>query len=303
MVSLRGQKIRVSYADWDATDSSSEESDAAASAGFKKKPNEVVVGRKKSKPKERIRLNITAKSLGKEQLPFGVQRRKRGKYASAIQNPLTKKRIWLGTFVTAEEAGAAYLAKKEEFEEKLRAKRARDCARRVKKLANRESPTSVLDAGAAESKPKERIPLKMTAKSLGKERLPLGVQRRKRGKYASAIQNPLTKKRIWLGTFATAEEAGAAYLAKEEEFEEKLRVKRARDCARRGKKLANWESPTSVLEVGAADGGISGGEAAADFGVFRGVRVMDENGGLLGEFGWLDDLSILADEDGVILAR
>ncbi|GER47742.1 integrase-type DNA-binding superfamily protein, partial [Striga asiatica] len=159
------------------------------------------------------------------------------------------------------------------------------------------------------SKPKEKSPpglrirLKMKPNSPEKELLPLGVQRRKRGKYASEIKNPLTKKRIWLGTFATADEAGAAYLAKKEEFEEKLRAKQARDCARRGKKLANRESPTSVLKVVAAEGGISGGEAAAEFGFFRGVRVLDENGCLLGEFRRLDDLSILADENGVILAR
>ncbi|KAM3328392.1 hypothetical protein P3S68_033084 [Capsicum galapagoense] len=48
-----------------------------------------------------------------------VRKRKSGKFATEIRDPFSKKRIWLGTFNTAEEASEVYQSKKLEFQEKL----------------------------------------------------------------------------------------------------------------------------------------------------------------------------------------
>ncbi|KAJ8555817.1 hypothetical protein K7X08_013313 [Anisodus acutangulus] len=54
---------------------------------------------------------------------FGVHQRKdSGKYTTEIRNPISKKRIWLGTFATAEEASRAYQSKKLEFQKLVNAK-------------------------------------------------------------------------------------------------------------------------------------------------------------------------------------
>ncbi|PHU01912.1 Ethylene-responsive transcription factor [Capsicum chinense] len=48
-----------------------------------------------------------------------VRKRKSGKFVTEIRDPFSKKKIWLGTFNTAEEASEVYQSKKLEFQEKL----------------------------------------------------------------------------------------------------------------------------------------------------------------------------------------
>ncbi|KAM3328399.1 hypothetical protein P3S68_033091 [Capsicum galapagoense] len=58
--------------------------------------------------------------------PIGVRKRKNWKFCAEIKHPLNKKMIWLGTFVTAEDASKNYKSKKLEFEESVMAKSAKN---------------------------------------------------------------------------------------------------------------------------------------------------------------------------------
>ncbi|KAL7110571.1 hypothetical protein ACP275_05G034100 [Erythranthe tilingii] len=119
-----------------------------------------------------------------------------------------------------------------------------------------------------------------------------GVRRRKFGKFAAVINDPFKKKRVWLGTFNTAEAASVAYRSKKREFDQKLLTHRRFD----------WVHSESSDETGGAavaEEVSSGNQPHEEFGFFNGVQVFDRYGYLVGKFSKIDDLRIHIDENGV----
>jgi hypothetical protein len=105
------KKVRVILSDPDATDSSSEKSLVTDRSSGKKVVREIVLGVKAGD--EEMKVGQMEPQM--KRIP-GVRMRKWGKWCSEIRDPFLKKRIWLGTYKTAEEASKVYNDKKEEFQ-------------------------------------------------------------------------------------------------------------------------------------------------------------------------------------------
>ncbi|KAG9139763.1 hypothetical protein Leryth_021371 [Lithospermum erythrorhizon] len=143
-------------------------------------------------------------------------------YGARIWNPLSRKCQRLGIFKSAEEASMAYMAKKAEFQKLVKGKKGTHgvvCDEKIKKVIDeREQCLENQDSGLQVDSRKGWI-------SKGKKKCDMleknmaGVSKRKNGKYCARITHPISKKRIWLGTFSSAEEAAMVYLEKKTELE------------------------------------------------------------------------------------
>ncbi|XP_075105556.1 uncharacterized protein LOC142179441 isoform X1 [Nicotiana tabacum] len=166
--------------------------------------------------------SVTSNPKAKRSL-LGVRRQKNGRYGVVITDPTRHKKVWLGTFDTVEEASKVYFSKKSEFEKLNQGKQGNE-----PKNCEQFEPES--SSGALSPMANDQSLNTAGVSRNGGSNSPktthfIGVRKRNSGNYSSEIRNPISKKRIWLGTYSTAEEASQAYQSKKLEFQKLLKAK------------------------------------------------------------------------------
>ncbi|XP_060185537.1 uncharacterized protein LOC132615000 [Lycium barbarum] len=159
-----------------------------------------------SKSSDDGRNNVTLNPKSKSGLR-GIRKQKNGKFGAEIRDLIRHKQVWLGTFDTVEEAEQAYLSKKSEFH----------MLRQRKKENKPKHCDQILHAASVGGNKKMDSP---------KTTCIVGVNKNKWGRYTSEIINPISMKKIWLGTFGTYEEASQAYQSKKLEFQKLVKPKK-----------------------------------------------------------------------------
>ncbi|XP_078446545.1 ethylene-responsive transcription factor ERF070-like [Wolffia australiana] len=114
-IGSKRKTVRIFYNDADATDSSSSEDEEISGPEvrcrrLKRHVTEIDIGN--SGPESHLKCRYSKrKARDSEQKFIGVRQRPWGRWVAEIRDPTRcskRKRVWLGTFNTAEEAAAAY---------------------------------------------------------------------------------------------------------------------------------------------------------------------------------------------------